>query len=128
MHQTNVRYFLFPWCSQAFSAFTRFIFTNETVVQKVILKPKRNTEVDAAEWQIVYSQDFCDLDASSWSELTRGNMVTRPKKDEVFVNKIPLDVMRCMGIALSNDKWLDDIAIWAITGEVTKYFYMSLLR
>ena len=97
------------------------------MVREVILRPKRNTEVDAAEWQIVHSTDRCDLNVSSWSHVIRGKMVTRPKKDEVFVNKIPLDVMRCMGIALSNDKWLDDIAIWAITGEVTKDLYMSLL-
>ena len=102
------------------------------MVQKVILKPKRNTEVDAAEWQIVYSTDLCDLDSSSWSNVTRGVMVTRPKKDEVFMNKIPLDVMQmvpCMGIALSDDKWLDDITIWArdTTGEVSNDFYMNLL-
>ena len=102
-------------------------------MQKVILKPKRNTEVDAAEWQIVYFTDDCDLDASSWSSVTRGNMVTRPKKDEVFVNKIPLDVMQmvpCMGITLSDDEWLEDITIWArdTSGEVSNDFHMSLFR
>ena len=93
------------------------------MVREVILRPKRNTVVDAAEWHIVHSRDLCDLNASTWSDVTSGKMVTRPKKDEVFVNKIPLDVMqmvRCLGIALSDDKWLDDIAIWArgTTGEV----------
>ena len=102
-------------------------------MQKVILKPKRNTKVDAAEWQIVYSTDDCDLDASSWSSVTKGEFVTRPKKDEVFVNKIPLGVMQmvpCMGIAFSNDQWLEDITIWArdTTGEVLSDFYMNHLR
>ena len=102
------------------------------MVQEVILRPKRDTKVEVAEWLIVYSTELCDLDASSWSELTRGNMVTRPKRDEVFVNKIPLDVMRmvpCMGIALTDDQWLEDITIWArnVNGEVSNHFYMSLL-
>ena len=102
------------------------------MVREVILRPKRKTEVDAAEWHIVHSPDLCDLNVSSWSEVTRGKMVTRPKKDEVFVNKIPLGDMqmfRCMGIALSDDEWLDDITIWArdTTGEVSKDFYISLL-
>ena len=101
-------------------------------MQKVILKPKRNTKVDAAEWQIVYFTDDCDLDASSWSSVTKGEFVTRPKMDEVFVNKIPLDVMRmapCMGIALTDDQWLEDITIWArnVNGEVSNDFYMSRL-
>ena len=108
-------YLRFPWCSQAFPAFTRFLFSNEIMVQRVILRPKRKRKVDTSEWKIVFSTDLCDQDASSWSELISGKMVTRPKNDEVFVNDIPPDVtrmIRCLGVAISDDKWLDDITIW----------------
>ena len=46
------------------------------------------------------------------------------------MSEIPPDVMRmvhCLGIALSDDQWLDDITIWASEGEVFIDFYMSLL-
>ena len=100
------------------------------MVQRVILRPKRNAEVDTAEWQIVSLTEHCDTAASSRSELIRGKLVTRPKKDEVFVNEIPLDLMRmvrCLGIALSNDKWLDVITIWArdTEGEVPYSLYLA---
>ena len=90
------------------------------MVQRVILRPKRKTLVDTAEWKIVALTDHCDPDASSWSELAKGKLVTRPKYDEVFVSEIPPDLMQmvnCLGIALSDDNWLDDITIWARDSE-----------
>ena len=87
------------------------------MVEQVIIRPKNNTQVDTAQWQIRTSMDGCNPD--SWKELKRGKMMTQPVPDQVFVTKINhKEVIRCLGVAFSDDQWLDKIVIMGRTGEV----------
>ena len=88
------------------------------MIEQIILKPKRKTEVSNAQWQVITSMNHCDP-RKSWTELKRGQMVTRPVPNQVFVTTINhMKMIRCLGVAFSDDKWLDKVTIMGRTGEV----------
>jgi len=89
-----------------------YTFSKDTIVEKVEIKPKRNTEVDKAQWQVI-TIDGCDPDSSSWIELKSGKMASRPVPGQYFVaQKMKYtEAIRCLGVAFSDDKWLDKITI-----------------
>ena len=69
--------FLLSRYSQDFPTLMWYTFSKDTIVEKVEIKPKRNTEVDNAQWQVITIND-CDPDSSSWTELKSGKMTSRP--------------------------------------------------
>ena len=97
------------------------------MVEQVIIRPKRNTKVDTAQWQVITSMDDCNPE--SWKELKRGKMVTRPVPNQVFVTKINhTEIIHCLGVAFSDDHWLDKIIIMGKserTGEVLNKAFIS---
>ena len=62
---------------QEFPTLMWYTFSEETKVEKVEIKPKRNTEVDNAQWQ-VFTTDDCKPDSSSRKEFKTGKMASRP--------------------------------------------------
>ena len=93
----------------------QYMFSAKTMVQQVIMRPKENVDIHAAEWQIISSVDACNFATASWTELIEGKIVARSKPDEVFVGIVPRHLqrwIRCLGIHFSHDNWLNEIEIW----------------
>ena len=113
----RIHHFLLSRYSQDFPTLMWYTFSVETKVEKVEIKPKRNTEVDNAQWQ-VFTTDDCKPDSSSRKELKTGKMVSRPVPGQYFVAKTNhAGMIHCLGVAFSDDQWLEKITILGKPGE-----------